>query len=94
MTTITIKDKGATIRVSDIAPYVAEATRIEDRMASFLLPVPDENISSLDPHRAELLKLDARRSELQGYFDAWAAADVLVDMKKRVAAVIAARTKS
>lgn len=93
---IEITENGERKRVTDIAPFVAEARAIEDRLAAYFQQVGAGDFASLAPDMPELHKLDARRSVLQSYFDAWAVAarvDELANLKKRVEDAIAERPK-
>jgi hypothetical protein len=93
---IEITENGERKRVTDIAPYVAEARAIEDKLAAYFRQVGAGDRASLAPHLPELRKLDARRSVLQSYFDVWAVAardDELIDLEKRVNDAIASRPK-
>lgn len=94
---IEITENGERKRVTDIAPYHAEAQAIEDRLAGYFRQVGAGDLSSLAPHLPEMRKLDARRAVLQNYFDVWESVErkaELDDLKKRVEDAIAARPKS
>lgn len=96
MAAIEITENGERKRVTDIAPYVAEARAIEDKLAAYFRQVGAGNLALLAPNLPEMRKLDARRGVLQSYFDVWsevARDDELTDLKKRVEDAIAARPK-
>ena len=94
---IKIVENGESQLVSDIAPYVAEARAIEDQLATYFRQDQVGDFASLEPSLAEMRKLDARRTVLEGYFDLWRAAErrhELFDLKQRVENALAARPKS
>jgi hypothetical protein len=96
MAAIEITENGERKRVTDIAPYVAEARAIEDKLAGFFRQVGAGDRASLAPHLPEMRKLDARRAVLQNYFDVWETVErkaELADLEKRVNDAIAARPK-
>lgn len=93
MPEIRITDSGVEKRIIDIAPYVAEARRIEDELYE-ATKAATGNLAALRPQLARLRKLDARRLELQAIFDRWNGAnddEYMAELSQRVAAVIAGR---